>query len=109
MWGHYLLTLYRSLTRHWLYTLLNVAGLAVGIAVFLVLALLVRFETSLRSLAAECGQMSTGSTRPTPFPADPGIDGAHLARHLAALLEDYPRSWRARGCSAGASRWSAAR
>ncbi|RZM37605.1 MAG: transporter, partial [Sphingomonas sp.] len=41
-----LLTLYRSLTRHKLYAALNVGGLAVGIAVFLVLALYVRFETS---------------------------------------------------------------
>ncbi|MHB8285598.1 MAG: ABC transporter permease [Caulobacteraceae bacterium] len=46
MWGHYLLTLYRSLTRHRLYAALNVLGLAVGIAVFLVLLLDVRFETS---------------------------------------------------------------
>jgi putative ABC transport system permease protein len=41
-----LLTLYRSLTRHKLYAALNIGGLAVGIAVFLVLALYVRFETS---------------------------------------------------------------
>ena len=41
-----LLSLYRSLTRHKLYAALNVGGLAVGIAVFLVLGLYVRFETS---------------------------------------------------------------
>ncbi len=41
-----LLTLYRSLTRHKLYAALNIGGLAVGIAVFVVLALYVRFETS---------------------------------------------------------------
>ena len=46
MLGHYLITLYRSLTRHRLYAALNVLGLAVGIAVFLVLALDVKFETS---------------------------------------------------------------
>ena len=46
MLSHYLLTLYRSLTRQWLYAALNVLGLAVGIAVFLVLMLDVRFETS---------------------------------------------------------------
>ena len=40
-----LLTLYRSLTRHRLYAALNIGGLAVGIAVFLVLGLYVRFET----------------------------------------------------------------
>lgn len=41
-----LLSLYRSLTRHKLYAALNIGGLAVGIAVFLVLGLYVRFETS---------------------------------------------------------------
>ncbi|WP_260599172.1 ABC transporter permease [Sphingomonas endolithica] len=41
-----LLTLYRSLARHKLYAALNIGGLAVGIAVFLVLSLYVRFETS---------------------------------------------------------------
>jgi len=46
MWAHYLLTLYRSMARHRLYAALNVLGLAVGIAVFLVLMLDVRFETS---------------------------------------------------------------
>jgi len=46
MLAHTLLTFYRSLTRHRLYSALNVLGLAVGIAVFLVLWLDVRFETS---------------------------------------------------------------
>lgn len=40
-----LLTLYRSLVRHKLYAALNIGGLAVGIAVFIVLGLYVRFET----------------------------------------------------------------
>ena len=41
-----LLTFYRSLVRHKFYAALNIGGLAVGIAVFLVLGLYVRFETS---------------------------------------------------------------
>ncbi|GAB5352760.1 ABC transporter permease [Qipengyuania sp. 483] len=41
-----LLSLYRSLTRHKLYAALNIGGLALGIAVFVVLGLYVRFETS---------------------------------------------------------------
>jgi putative ABC transport system permease protein len=40
-----LIGFYRSLTRHKLYAALNIGGLAVGIAVFLVLGLFVRFET----------------------------------------------------------------
>ncbi|MBR0551196.1 ABC transporter permease [Stakelama marina] len=39
-----LLSLYRSLTRHRLYAVLNIGGLALGIAVFLVLSLYVRSE-----------------------------------------------------------------
>ena len=39
-------SLYRSLSRHKLYAALNIGGLAVGIAVFLILSLFVRFETS---------------------------------------------------------------
>jgi putative ABC transport system permease protein len=46
MLGHYALTFYRSLTRRWLYAALNVLGLALGIAVFVVLMLDVAFETS---------------------------------------------------------------
>lgn len=46
MWSHHFITLYRALTRHRLYSTLNVLGLAAGVAVFLVLLLAVRFETS---------------------------------------------------------------
>ncbi|WP_019516218.1 FtsX-like permease family protein [Sphingomonas sp. Mn802worker] len=41
-----LVSFWRSLTRYRLYAALNIGGLALGIAVFLVLALYVRFETS---------------------------------------------------------------
>ena len=41
-----LTALHRSLTRHKLHAALNIGGLAVGIAVFFVLSLYVRFETS---------------------------------------------------------------
>lgn len=41
-----LVSLYRSLIRHPLYTAVNVGGLAMGIAVFILLGLYVRFETS---------------------------------------------------------------
>ncbi|TPG15862.1 FtsX-like permease family protein [Sphingomonas koreensis] len=39
-----LLTLYRSLTRHRLYAVLNIGGLALGLAVFLVVFLYVQYE-----------------------------------------------------------------
>ena len=40
------LSFYRSLTRHPLYSSLNLLGLSFGIAVFIVLSLFIRFETS---------------------------------------------------------------
>ncbi|WP_203308606.1 ABC transporter permease [Sphingomonas beigongshangi] len=40
-----LVSFYRALTRHRLFALLNIGGLALGIAVFLLLFLYVRFET----------------------------------------------------------------
>ena len=46
MFKSYLLTLYRSLTKHQLFALLNILGLAVGMAVFLVLSIAVRHELS---------------------------------------------------------------
>ncbi|MGP7795151.1 ABC transporter permease [Sphingomonas sp. CLY1604] len=44
MTGHVMTTLHRALTRHKGYAALNIGGLAVGIAVCLVLGLYVRFE-----------------------------------------------------------------
>ena len=42
----YLLTLYRSVVKHRLFSALNILGLAVGMAVFLVLTIAVHFENS---------------------------------------------------------------
>lgn len=46
-----LLTLYRSLTLHRLYSILNVGGLALGIAVFLVLFL---FVLAVLTITGQC-------------------------------------------------------
>ena len=47
-----LLTFYRSLVRHKLYAALNIGGLAVGIAVFLVLGALCPLRDELGAMAA---------------------------------------------------------
>jgi len=91
MMGHHLLSLYRSLTRHWLYAALNVLGLAVGIAVFLVLALLVRFETSYdRWLpnADNIYRISATITLPGRRPANSATSSGPI---LPALRADYPQ------------------
>ena len=91
MLSHYLLTFYRALTRHRLYAALNVLGLAVGIAVFLVLWLDVRFETGFERWIPNAGSIYLIRTT---FPDEP-IDSYALARGtsaavLDALKGDYP-------------------
>ena len=108
MLGHYLVTLYRSLTRHRLYAVLNVFGLAVGIAVFLVLWLDVRFETSWERWIPNASQIYGVSTqfigpqsdgrRPAPatmgglldeLRADfPQVVGTRVRGGAATLLQD---------------------
>jgi putative ABC transport system permease protein len=70
MLANYALSLYRTLTRHRLYALLNTLGLAVGIAVCTILFLVVRFETGFdhwaphRNAIFRVNQTSTWPGRP---------------------------------------------
>ncbi|MBY9064195.1 ABC transporter permease [Sphingomonas yunnanensis] len=85
-----LLSFYRSLTRHRLFALLNIGGLALGIAVFLVLFLYVRFETGYdRSIPGADKLYIVQERYFTPgYPkeANPYTMGAFLER----LRGDYP-------------------
>jgi putative ABC transport system permease protein len=90
--GHYGLTLYRSLARHWLYALLNVMGLAVGITVFLVLMLDVRFETSFDRWipdAANIYRFTSTYSFPGRAPDVMGMSSGAIAPVLSA---DYPKT-----------------
>jgi putative ABC transport system permease protein len=91
MFGHYALTLYRTLTRHRLYAALNVLGLAVGVAVFLVLLLDVRFETSFdRWIPGAANVYRVDET--TTFPGRPPEQAAGTGGLVAPLLKaDYPQ------------------
>ena len=92
MLAHYLLTFYRSLTRKWLYAALNVLGLAVGIAVFIVLMVDVRFEASFDRWIPDAANIyridSTYSL--------PGRPPDHMALSTGAIAPafrlDYPRA-----------------
>ncbi|ESQ79653.1 ABC transporter permease [Asticcacaulis sp. YBE204] len=53
MWRSTFTAFYRSFTRHPLYALLNLLGLSFGIAVFIALSLLYRFETGYESWSSE--------------------------------------------------------
>ncbi|MCC2977801.1 ABC transporter permease [Sphingomonas sp. PL-96] len=86
-----LLSLYRSLSRHKLHAALNIGGLSVGIAVFLVLGLYVRFETSFERWLPhhdEIYLVQTGLHLPgSPFNgAYPGTMGGMLEQ----MQQDYP-------------------
>ena len=99
-----LITLFRSLTRHKLYAALNIGGLAVGIAVFVVLGLYVRFETGFDRwlpghdhlyLAEEKWDMP-GS------PAD-GISPYTMGGLVDQLREDFPATVAVRSQTVGAN------
>jgi putative ABC transport system permease protein len=98
MLGHYLLTLYRSLSRHRLYAAINVLGLAVGIAVFLVLFLEVRFETSFERWIPGAQHLYVTRTSGGPFPPMIYSEGALLDD----LRHDFPRLEGARASLIGA-------
>ncbi|KQM23693.1 MULTISPECIES: ABC transporter permease [unclassified Sphingomonas] len=86
-----LLSLYRSLVRHKLYAALNIGGLAVGIAVFLILGLYVRYETSYEKWLPDHDKVYVVQTVWT-MPDSPA-DGAY-ATTMGGLLdqmhEDFP-------------------
>ncbi|QSR20060.1 ABC transporter permease [Novosphingobium sp. KA1] len=86
-----LLSLYRSLTRHKLYAALNVGGLAVGIAVFLVLGLYARFETSYETWLPRHDRVYVAQTV-WNLPESP-FNGAYpytMGGLLEQLREDFP-------------------
>ena len=89
MIGTSLLTLYRSLTRHKLFAALNIGGLALGIAVFLVLALYVRFETGYDRFpgADKLWVIEEVYTRPGA-PAQPSL--STMGGELDQLRGDFP-------------------
>ena len=91
MWTHTLLTFYRSLTRHRLYSALNVLGLSIGVAVFLVLWLDVRFETSFERWIPNAGSIYVLRTVWQGPYASSGANNASMGGTLDELHEDYPQ------------------
>jgi putative ABC transport system permease protein len=90
--GHYALTLYRSLTRHRLYAALNVLGLAVGIAVFLVLFLYVRFETSFERWIPNASQIAVIRTSWVGPKASLGGNYETMGGLLEDLRAEFPQT-----------------
>lgn len=88
MLANYALTFYRSVARHRLYAAINVLGLALGVAVFLVLMLVVHFQTSFEAWIPHADQIYLIRTN------DPILGGWHPGT-MGALLDelrgDYPQ------------------
>lgn len=84
-----LLTLYRSFTRHRLYAILNIGGLALGIAVFLVLFLFVRFETSYDRVLPGWERAWT-IERTLQFPGNPEVQIPSSPTLAAQLADAFP-------------------
>lgn len=89
MLSQYLLTFYRSIARHKLYAAINILGLAVGIAVFLVLSLVVRFETSFERWIPDAGQIYAIETYAPALHLPPS--NASVGEMVEALHADYPQ------------------
>jgi putative ABC transport system permease protein len=86
-----LATLYRSITRHKLYAALNIGGLAVGIAVCLVLGLYVRFELSFERWLPRHRELYLVQTE-LHLPGSP-FNGAYpgtMAGMLEQMRADFP-------------------
>ena len=94
MWRHHLLAFRRSLARRPLHAALNVLGLALGLAVFLILWLEVRFETGFERWIPNAGQIYLVRTGFIGALASPGVDNTS-DRTEGALLDqlaaDYPQ------------------
>jgi putative ABC transport system permease protein len=86
-----LLSLYRSLTRHKLHAALNIGGLAVGIAVFLVLSLYVRFETGFETWLPRHDEIYRVQTElHLPGGATNGAYPGTMAGMLEQMSADFP-------------------
>ena len=84
-------SLVRSLGRHRLFAVLNIGGLALGIAVFLVLLLYVRFETGYDRALPGADRIWVVSEQYTR-PGDPSTpDYSTLGNELLQLRGDFPQ------------------
>ncbi len=86
-----LISFYRSLLRHKLYAALNIGGLALGIAVFIVLGLYLRFETSYERWVPNYDEVySVQSVWKVPGSPFTGAHNSTMGGLLDQLKEDLP-------------------
>lgn len=91
MWSHAFTAFRRNLVRHPLYAALNIACLALGVAIFLVLGLLWRFETSYDRWLPQADSIFRLSAAYT-FPGrEPDALAITPAAALPLLRSDFPQ------------------
>ncbi|HEX3700697.1 MAG TPA: ABC transporter permease, partial [Phenylobacterium sp.] len=91
MWSNYALALYRTLSRHRLYAALNVLGLALGIAVCLILTLVVRYELSFDKWIPDAANIYRVN-QIFSVPGRPSSDNPSTpAVLLPSLVSDFPQ------------------
>ncbi|MGN6279416.1 MAG: ABC transporter permease [Sphingomonas sp.] len=88
MAGSAFLTLYRSLTRHRLYAVLNIGGLALGLAVFLVLFLYVQYERDYDRMLPGADRIWTVNSA-YEIPGFPSVNISTSAETLGQLEGDF--------------------
>ena len=86
-----LTSLYRSLSRHRLFAALNIGGLALGIATFLVLFLFVRFETGYDRVLPAQDKLWVVEERYVMPGYPPDTNPNTLGSELTLLRADYPQ------------------
>lgn len=86
-----LTSLYRSLTRHRLFAALNIGGLALGIATFLVLFLFVRFETGFDRVLPDQNKLWVVEERYVMPGYPPDTSPNTMGNELKILRADYPQ------------------
>ena len=86
-----LTSLYRSLAHHRLFAILNIGGLALGIATFLVLFLFVRFETSYDRVLPQQDQLWVVEERHVMPGYPPATSPNTMGNELKQLRADYPQ------------------
>ncbi|WP_174279922.1 ABC transporter permease [Sphingomonas bacterium] len=86
-----LTSLYRSLTRHRLFALLNIGGLALGIATFIVLFLFVRFETGFDRVLPDQDKLWVVEERYVMPGYPPDTNPQTMGNELNILRADYPQ------------------
>ena len=86
-----LTSLYRSLTHHRLFAALNVGGLALGIATFLVLFLFVRFETGFDRVLPAQDRLWVLEERYVMPGYPPDTNSSTMGSELVQLRGDFPQ------------------